>query len=153
MLISLLSCKKEHLTAKPIVVSDPTLASELKSSNEEIVIDNITYKLETYVYRDFMPGANTNGSGLICSIKLKNTNNTQIRSDVNLKKLYILNDIAIWITNFDEIRMDNKQFIEGMVSKGPKWETKTIIDIACEFQIGLKTHRVLAKSQLIKATY
>jgi hypothetical protein len=150
LFVSLLSCKKDSLPNGSTVILDPTLAAELRNNNEKVVIGNKTYFLEAYIYRNFMPGAE---SGLICSIKLKDSNGSPIPSEITLNKLYVINDVNIWKTNYDEIRTDNKLYIEGVVRNGPKWESKINVDIVTEFQIGSKKYQILAKAQRIGEVY
>jgi hypothetical protein len=150
LFISILSCKKDSLLNGSIIISNPTLAAELKNNNEKIIIGDRNYLLEAYIYRNFMPDAE---SGLICIIKLKDINGSPIPSDITIDKLYVINDIDIWKTNYDEIRTNSKFYIEGIVRNGPKWETKTNVDIVCEFLIGSKKYQILIKSQKIGEVY
>lgn len=150
LLISILSCKKDSSPNGSTIISNPTLADELRSNKEKLVIGNNTYFIEPYIYRNFMPGAE---SGLICSIKLKDINGSPIPSEITLNNLYVINDTNIWQTNYDEIRKDNKLYIEGVVRNGPKWEAKTSVDIVGEFKIGSKKYQILTIAQKIGEVY
>lgn len=150
LLVSILSCKKDSSTNGSTVISNPTLAAQLRTNKEKLVIGNKTYFIEAYIYRDFMPGAE---SGLICIIKLKDINGSTIPSDITIDKLYVINDTDIWKTNYDEIRTNSKFYIEGIVRNGPKWEAKANVDIVSEFLIGSKKYQILIKSQKIGEVY
>lgn len=150
LLISVLSCKKDFSLEESTIISNPTLAAELRNNKEKVVVGNRTYFLEAYIYRNFMPGAE---NGLICSIKLKDINNSPIPSAITLNHLYVINDVNIWKTSYDEIRTDNKLYIEGVVRKGPKWETKSSVDIVGEFKIGSEKYQILTKAQKIGEVY
>ena len=68
LLIGLTSCKK--VKNNEDIMTDFEYASQLNSTYETIVIGDNSFILTTYIWRDFMPVAEENGSPVICINKL-----------------------------------------------------------------------------------
>lgn len=139
VVIGLTGCKKEK-----------GLIDELRSSPEEVSIGTNTLVLNTYLYRDFMPGIDgaVNGSEMICSNQLVDVNNAALPSGITLKKQYLIRGEEIWVGAYAE-QVANADVIEGIVRNAPKWDTGTRIDVVCEFEASGEIFRVIARSQLI----
>ncbi len=150
LFIGLVSCKKEKINGK--IKTDSKFASELKSSPENITIGNNTYLLTTYLWRDFMPVAEENGSPMMCINSLTEKDSLTITNSIELKKQYIIKGNEIWTADYSEIKIPNNYTIEGVVGEGPKWGPNINVDVVCEFKISGTTYRILAKSQEITST-
>ena len=148
--IGLLSCKKEKIDGK--IKTNAEFASDLKSSPENIVIGNNTFVLTTYLWRDFMPIAEENGSPMICINSLTEKDSLTITDSIELKKQYVVNGDEIWTADYSEIKKPSDFIIEGVVREGPKWGPNINVDVVCEFEISGTTYRILAKSQKINKT-
>jgi hypothetical protein len=144
------SCKKEKVVGK--IKTDPEFASELKSSPENIVIGNNTLVLATYLWRDFMPIAEENGSPMICINFLTEKDSLTITHSIDLKKQYVVNGNEVWTADYSEVKKSSDFIIEGLVREGPKWGPNINVDVICEFETSGSTYRVLAKSQEINKT-
>lgn len=134
------------------IKKDAAFADELRSSPEKINVGNNNLVLTTFLWRDFMPVAEKNGSPLYCINKLTDTDSTTISNDIFLKKQYVIKDNEIWTAEYSEIKESPEFILEGFIKNGPKWGPGITVDIICEFEIQGVTYRILAKSQLIIAT-
>jgi len=150
LIIGLVSCKKEKINGK--IKNDPEFASELKSTPENITIGNNTFFLTTYLWRDFMPIAEENGSPMICINFLTEKDSLSIPNTAELKKQYVVKGNEIWTADYSEIKKDKNFIIEGVVREGPKWGPNITVDVVCEFELSGTSYRVLAKSQNINRT-
>jgi hypothetical protein len=151
IIAGLYSCEKENIEGK--IKNDPTLAAELKSSPENIVIGENNLFLTTYLWRDFMPNSEENGSPLICINYLTDQDSTDIVSSISLKKQYVVKGNEIWAENYSEIENTPEFVLKGVVRNGPKWGPDITVDVICEFENQGQIFRILANSQMIKATY
>ena len=150
IIVALSSCKKEE--TEDIIKPDPKFAQELRSSPETILMGSNYLMLKTYLWRDFMPIAEEDGSKLFCNSKLTDVDQVAISNSITLKKLYVINGDGIWKTNFSEIRNNNSFILEGVANGGPKWGPDIEVDVVCEFENAGTTYRILAKSQWINKT-
>jgi hypothetical protein len=149
--IVLSSCRKEKID--DTVKNDSKLADELRSSPETISIENNNLILTTYLWRDFMPVAEENGSKMICINNLTEIDSIPILNTITLKKQYIIKGNEVWTADYLEISKNFDFIINGIVREGPKWGPDFEVDVVCEFDNAGKTHRIIAKSQLINKTY
>lgn len=152
MVTCLYSCEKEE-TKGTKVKNDPALAAQLKASPETISIGDNSLLLETYLWRDFMPDGNTEGSSLLCVNKLTGDAGTAIPDAISLKKQYVIKGNEIWISEYSEVRNSPANVLEGVVRDGPEWGPDINVDVVCEFERAGQTFRILAKSQKVHATY
>lgn len=148
--VGLSSCGKEKIEGK--IRNDAKFAAELRLSPENIAIGNNNLILATYLYRDFMPIAEENGSKMICINKLTEVDSIPILGTIILKKQYLIRDNEIWTADYIEIRKNTVFITEGVVRDGPKWGPNIEVDVVCEFENSGTIYRILAKSQLIKKT-
>ena len=144
------SCEKEKNEEK--IKNDPDFAQELRTSPENISIGNNTLILTTYLWRDFMPIAEENGSKMICVNKLTEVDSIPILSTIKLKKQFVIKGDEIWTADYSETSNSVDFILEGVVRDGPKWGPNIEVDVVCEFENSGATHRILAKSQLINKT-
>ena len=150
IVLGLSSCEKEKIEGK--IKNDPEFAQELRESPENISIGNNNLVLTTYLWRDFMPIAEENGSKMMCVNKLTEVDSIPILTSIVLTKQYVTKGNEIWTAEYSEIRNSIDFILEGVVRDGPKWGPNVEVDVVCEFENSGTTHRILAKSQLINKT-
>ncbi len=149
--IGLCSCKKGLI--KGMIIKDNGFALELRASPEKLLIGNNTLVLSTYLWRDFMPIAEENGSKMICINHLTEVDSIPILSTIKLKKQFVIKGNEIWKANYGEVNNYGTYKLEGVVRNGPKWGPDIEVDVVCEFENSGVTYRILAKSQLIDKTF
>lgn len=150
IVFGLCSCEKDKIEGK--TKNDTEFAQELRESPETISIGNNTLVLTTYLWRDFMPISEENGSKMMCINKLTEVNNVPILSTIELKKQYVIKGNEVWTAEYNEIKNSTDFILEGIVRDGPKWGPNIEVDVVCEFENSGTTHRILARSQLINRT-
>lgn len=150
LFIGLSSCQKEKIEGK--IKNDPKFAEELRSSPENTTIGDNKLRLTAYLWRDFMPIAEENGSKMNCVNKLTEVDSIPILNTITLKKQYVIKGNEIWTADYGEVRNNLDFILEGVVRDGPKWGPNIEVDVVCEFENSGTRHRVLAKSQLIDKT-
>jgi hypothetical protein len=148
--IGFTSCQKEKIEGK--IKYDPKFAQELRSSPESLAIGNNKLILTTYLWRDFMPIAEEDGSKMICVNKLTEIDSLPILTTITLKKQYLIKGNEIWTAEYIETIKNPDHILEGIVRDGPKWGPNIEVDVVAEFDNAGTTHRILAKSQLIHKT-
>lgn len=146
------SCEKANLETEENIKVDSELVSELKSAPESLTIENNTLVLNTYLWRDFMPIAEENGSKLYAVHKLTEINEQPILSAIILKKQYVIKNDEIWTAEYSQTKTTHPHLLEGYVNNGPKWGPHSEVDVVCEFEHLGVTYRLLAKSQQIHRT-
>ena len=151
VVVGLSSCKKDDKD-EATVRTDSKFANELRSRPESIIMGSNYLILTTYMWRDFMPIAEENGSNLFCTIKLKDVDNVAISKSIKLNKLHVIKGDEIWTTNFSKIKNDIAYILEGIANNGPKWGPDIDVDVVCEFENSGTVYRILAKSQSINRT-
>ena len=152
------SCNKNlkngDIESEPQVVYDQNLVNQLKSSPENIVIDGNRYTLLTYLWRDFMPIAEPDGSPLMCVIKIKENNGgTILHNTTTLSKVYVVYNHQVWISDTFETHLFYDDDWEVVFRNGPKWGPNVIVDVICEFENTGKSYKLMSGFQEIKATY
>jgi len=153
----LVSCNKGlengSLESEISVVIDGNLADQLRSSPKNVVINSNNLSLDTYLWRDFMPPAEENGSPLMCVIKFIGQTNSVLFNSVSLSKLYVVNHNKIWISDTFETHIFHEDNWEVVIRNGPKWEPGIYVDVICEFMSQGQSFKLIAKSQMINATH
>jgi hypothetical protein len=150
LLLGLSVCQKEKVEDR--IKNDPKFAEELRQSPDSITIANNKLVLSTYLWRDFMPISEENGSKMICINMVTEVDKIPILHNIILKKQYVILGNEIWTADYLEIRKISDFIIEGIVRDGPKWGPSIEVDVVCEFDYDGTTYRILSKSQLIGRT-
>ena len=135
-------------------VLDQKLAKQLKSSPENIVINGDRYTLYAYLWRDFMPVAEPNGSSLMCVINITKPNGRSVlHSTTSLSKIYVVYGHQIWINDDFDTHLFSDDNWEVVIRNGPKWGPNVVVDVICEFTNEGKSYQLISKSQTINATH
>ena len=130
-ILLIISCEKPD---KPLISEDPILLNDLySSSNDTLKIGSKKYFIETYLYRDFFPGIHFGEkSPLIAAIFLIDFDSTEISTDIDISKLYVINVNTIWISTPDERHSYFNYKLEKVSTNGPEWETGIYVDVVVE---------------------
>ena len=147
-----LSCEKEF-NDTPFSQEEQQI-KHLLSVPETLSIQENRVILKTILYRDYMPGiVGQNNPNLLCIHKLTNINNNKIQGDIELKKQYIIKDQEVWISDFDEVRDYNENYLEGVVRSDLQLTENDVVDVICSFTYKGKSYKIIAKSQLVTAVW
>ncbi len=145
------SCKKDSMDGE--VKSNKKLVEELKSTPEQITLGGKTFTLSSYIWRDFMPIQEENGSGLFVVAQLVSTDSSTISNNVLPLRHFLIKENEIWKASFSEVRRPQPFLVEGFVAGGPKWGPALQVDLVMELQYEGKFYRILAKNQEVNGTY
>ncbi|CAF4055582.1 unnamed protein product, partial [Rotaria sp. Silwood2] len=116
-----------------IVATDlegPSIAwTVLSSASERVSIDGNEYRLETHIWRDFMPICEKSGRPMIAILYIKTVNSSLVPSDIKVDIAWIMlgNDsqAQIWKTHVleEQPRQSdvNRHYIRAIARNGPKW--------------------------------
>jgi len=121
---------------KPKVIEDSELLSNLKSNSVDTLYFNSNkYVLDAYLYRHFFPGGPIpTNRPLIASVSLVNNDGVKISTDLNITRLYVVDDPLIWVSipaisndqNIPEYKLTK------ISNDGPEWETGILVDVVIE---------------------
>jgi hypothetical protein len=142
-LILFASCEKDKISGD--VITDPRLLSELYSESvDTLLFQSNKYILETYLYRDFFPGGPIpRKCPLIALIFLVNIDSIPVSEDIEISRLYVINDQQIWISTPGDGGQPNIPVfkLQKLNNNGPKWDTNIYVNVIVE---------ILVKSSSIK---
>ena len=115
----------------PTVPSVPL--EELLSAPERVAVAGRTFTLETFLWRDFMPGGNSGGSDLMAVVLITADDLQPFPADLDSDKLWVIHSSEVWETGFsgesgppDQTRLHQLQKRAG---GGPKWETGIKVEV------------------------
>jgi hypothetical protein len=153
IILILISCEKPD---KPLISEDPNLLNDLYSlSNDTLKIGNKKYFIETYLSRDFFPGVPIRKSSpLIAVIHLIDFDSTEIATDIDVSKLYVININSIWISKPEERQSFLNYKLENVSTNGPEWETGIFVDVVAEISNNTTQDKslIIKKHQYIERT-
>lgn len=150
------SCDKDNFEG--IIISDEVFINNLHSnSSDTIIVDNQSLILETFVYRDFMPGGPIKQSTrLTASVNLVNIDSVLVTQNFSVAKLYLINEKQVWSS---DPKFDIESYIPNFKRRlystnGPEWETGILIDVV--ISIIDKSNNIekflIARNQIIERT-
>lgn len=111
-----------------------------------------TFALNTYVYRDFMPIEEENGSPMISACMLADVDSLPFLSPVSMIKQYVINGDLVWSVDIERTTDTSDYAVEGVTWGGPKWGPHINVDLVCEFAYQATTCRIIARDQEIHRT-
>jgi hypothetical protein len=116
------------------------------------------FSLETFLYRDFMPGPDRGGSLLIAIVYLTAVDGQAFPDDVDCNRIWVVNGEEVWETTFqDEMRPRSPSYLnqlEKVARNGPVWDIGTRVEVIVRVTASLKAPCLLrATKQEIGAVY
>jgi len=125
--LAMVSCEK------PNVFEDEELINSLyQKAQDTLTYNGSKYILETYLYRDFMPGGPISEERpLISILYLVNSDSLIVSKNLKLDKLYVIKEDLVYKDN-PEFQVDNSipQYKQSYICReGPEWETEIIVDV------------------------
>jgi hypothetical protein len=128
--------------------------NELKSAPAEIFLDDKTFYLEAYIWRDFMPVVDSlDNKGLMASLKIKTADGSEIPASLNVTKLWILNKNSVWETKPVRTNLLTSDVLEIYSSGGPAWDKGTKTDAVVEIKFKNQVKLLGIKNQEVQAVY
>lgn len=114
-----------------------------------------SYRLETYLWRDFMPMSPPGGKGLTATVRLVEVDSQAIADGVSLDFLWVIHGEEVWATLFSgEERPSGPAFkLEAVARDGPQWQPNREVDVVVGWRDAAgELHLVRAAGQKIHRT-
>jgi hypothetical protein len=146
--IALFSCEKELGLG---LHDDEKMAIQLKNAPEDLRLDGINLDLSAYLWRDFMPPSEPDGSPLMAVVEL-DAENGLLPDGIEPERLYVIYGNNIWATGFDEVTQGDDE-IEVISRNGPKWGSDEEVEVVLMFNYDEKTYEIREDDVIIEGTY
>jgi hypothetical protein len=118
-----------------------------------IRIGTNSYRIETYVWRDLMPGP-APPPGLLATIRLIETNGFSIPGSITIPRFRVINGAAVWNVYAPPRTLSTPPYVlEVMGSNGPYWAPGTRVDVLLEVANGNVRYLLKATNQEIYAIW
>ena len=104
------------------------------TASEEVAMGNLTYSLETYMWRDFMPISPPDGKPLIVIIKIIAIDTEEFPLTISIERLWLINGLAIKSTLATNEYKIYGNTLEMVFHNGPKWGPGISIDIVVKLK-------------------
>ena len=117
-------------------ITDPPL-SELEGAPSRVQIAGSELKLETYLWRDFMPTAPPNGTPLIAVLRIVTTGTTGIPEGLKAEQVSITYQGEIWTAAVKQEHPSTEpRVLEVVARNGPKWGPGVNVDVVVRLREG-----------------
>ncbi len=108
-------------------------AEDLLAAPLVVEINGSQFTLETFVYRDFMPGDDAGGSPLIAVAFLTAVDGQPFPAEVDGTRIWVIKGSEVWETNFaDESRPRDQAHLyqlQKIARGGPKWDVGAQVEV------------------------
>jgi hypothetical protein len=130
-LAALIGCEDDKVDSEPCPPSSPAVTRPSLDSVDTLTVDNRTYILQSYLWRDFMPIAPPDGDPLRAIILLSRLDSLVVLEGVRLDHLWVVSSEGEWSTAFNE---DGPGYVPpnhiGRIARcGPKWQPGISADV------------------------
>ena len=145
-------------TTEP-VATDPTLGlgeEELRAAPSRVIIEGRKYYIESFLWRDFMPGPDPRDQSLRAVVRAVQQNGEPLAAGFDLFHLWVFWEDQLWSTSFtsDERPPTPPNVVEKMATGGPEWPTESnVLVVAGVVGRDGQLRLVSADNQTIEATY
>lgn len=120
VLVFLSGCKN------PFSSDEPSLKSLLAAPGE-ILIEGRSLTLETYLWRNFMPGVSPRP--LLALIRVTAVDRQPFPSGVDADRIWVVYEGAIWEKELSEPNMDTPYQLAKIARGGPEWGPSVYVDV------------------------
>ncbi len=113
---------------------EPTI-KELHQAPLQVVVERIPLVLDTYLWRDFMPGGEPEGRGLQGVIHLQNPEGNILPEGLEIRRVWVLRDEEVWKTTATESSPGSTpKRLERIIRNGPRWQPGSEVTVVVEIQ-------------------
>jgi len=144
------SCQNPVTPSLPL---DDLLAAPLV-----VEINGRQFTLETFIWRDFMPGDNSGGSSLMAAVYLTAVDGQHFPDEIDSNRIWVINGENVWEATFQgESRPRSSTHLyqlEKVANGGPRWDVGDQVEVVVRVTAWSAGTRLLrATKQVINATY
>jgi hypothetical protein len=130
---------------------------ELLAAKDTVSIGQTQLKLESYLWRDFMPTSPPDGKPMRAAVTLVPVNAEKIPAEVDLVKLWVISDQTVWSTELQQVgspdTTKSQPKIEKTASDGPKWGPGITVTVLAQIKDPQGNyHLIKADNQMIHRT-
>ncbi|HUU37052.1 MAG TPA: hypothetical protein VMW46_02470 [Candidatus Desulfaltia sp.] len=137
----------------PFSPDHPSLKG-LLAAPEEITMDGRRLTLETYLWRNLMPGGEQVERPLLALIRVTAVDRLPFPSTVDADRLWIVYQGAIWEKELFETMNESPHQLSKMAREGPEWGPSVYVDAIVRIvHISGGRYLLRASHQLIGAAY
>ena len=131
------------------------LPVDLSSASKTVRIDDRMYTLEVYLWRDFMPGVEPNGTHLLVVLNIIAEGDIAFPANIDAEKMWVINGEEIWNATLENvISFTASNILRKRADGGPKWGPGIKVDVIVElFSSSGDKYYLLAKDQYINITW
>ena len=107
-------------------------AAALRLAPASASVGGRTYTLETYLWRDFMPGPEMSAAGrpLLASVTVSSTDRSAIPVDLRVDGMWVVNGEEVWrATPREEQSREDPTKVVVMAREGPLWGPGINVDV------------------------
>ena len=126
--------------------TDPSIEFLMENAVDTLEIDDASYILDAFVYRDYFPGDSQELS-LRSIITLFRLDSLQIPSNISMIEQYVMWDDSLWVPDsIDQIDISLPPFKLKMASiGGPEWPIGSYVDVISKIRIGDIDHYLIKR--------
>ena len=139
------SCEKDRYSVD--VVTDSEMKADIYSrSVDTLHFESSRYILEAELYRDFFPGGPVQKERpLIASVYLVNIDSLPVSPNLDVQKLYVINNDLIWYAALNQgVQPNVPDFkLNKLNNNGPEWDTDILVDVVIEIRSTQTNERFL----------
>jgi hypothetical protein len=99
---------------------------ELRAAPSEVKRKGVALKLQTYLWRDFMPISPPGGKPLIAALKLRTAEGMALPEGIRIERVWVLNGDEVWAPAVKTPGPD------VVVRDGPKWGPGIQVDVVVQ---------------------
>ena len=128
--LSLISCDNDSESKK---LDNEQVLLLMENAKETLLIGNIPFVLEAYIWRDYMPVIPPEGRGIVSINWLVSPNSIPMPNHINMVKQYVIYEDKVWDADY-ESESDRTYFnkIERISRNGPQWETGISVTVVSQ---------------------
>ena len=123
LVILCLSCEEKPAERTTNWRIDGPLVAQLQNgSGQSITIDEKTFELHAYLWRDFQPISPPDGKELLSINWLVDTDSVNVPNHIALSEQFVIHGDSIWTANYTDEKRQSPPYVQERVSRnGPKW--------------------------------
>lgn len=151
LVVSVSACASDSPTEPPV----PGSAAALRATPTTLTAEGKSLRLETSIWRDFMPVSPPDGMPLVVIAQVKTSDGSAVPGSLRATNIWLVNDEAVWTTAAREERprQETAPVYEVVGRDGPKWGPGISVDVIVRITDGSRVSFLRAADQPIAATH